>query len=173
MERFAFAIDLLQPRAADHILEIGCGTGLAASLLIPLLPKGKLHLIDRSASMINKVKAKLAPSGRNNIVTAEQAFFPDWKNKKSFDKIMAFNVSDCWGKNCLFFLSAMAGHLKSDGECWIFHQGPPGSGSRLNKTISDKLQQLASQAGLVIFCAEEGKMPPSPVLAIGMKPLVV
>jgi len=161
MERFAYAIACLAPHPADHILEIGCGTGQAAVLLHPLIPQGELYLIDRSDVMLKKAAKKLPAS-----VLKERADFPDWKSRKKFDKIFAFNVSDSWGNTGTAFLRAIAAHLAADGQCWLFHQGPPGSVERLNKEIRIKLKELATGSGLVMKHAEEKMIHPSPVLAV-------
>lgn len=161
MERFAYAIACMAPQPTDHILEIGCGTGQAALLLLPLIRQGELRLIDRSDVMLEKAAKKLPAS-----VLTERADFPDWKSRKKFDKIFAFNVSDSWGNTGAVFLRAIATHLAADGQCWLFHQGPPGSGERLNKEIRARLKELAAGSGLVMKHAEEKMIQPSPVLAV-------
>lgn len=161
MERFTYAITCMAPQPSDHMLEIGCGTGQAAVLLFPLIQQGKLYLIDRSASMLKKAAEKLPAS-----VVTERADFPDWKGRKKFDKIFAFNVSDSWGKTGAAFLRSISLHLAANGQYWVFHQGPPGSGSGRNRQIVQKLKESVPGSGLLMIHTEEKAIVPSPVLAV-------
>ena len=51
-KRFVWAVDTLEVRPADHLLEVGCGTGVAVSLVWERLTTGTITAIDRSPKMI-------------------------------------------------------------------------------------------------------------------------
>lgn len=52
-ERFVWAVETLELEPADNILEIGCGHGVAVSLIWERLgPGGRITAIDRSQKMI-------------------------------------------------------------------------------------------------------------------------
>ena len=50
--RLRRVVDELAIRPDDRVLEIGCGHGVAATMVCELLGSGRLTAIDRSASMI-------------------------------------------------------------------------------------------------------------------------
>jgi SAM-dependent methyltransferase len=51
-ERFVWAVDILAVRPADRLLEVGCGHGVAVSLVSEGLTTGTITAIDRSPKMI-------------------------------------------------------------------------------------------------------------------------
>src|SRR5690606_42034162 len=58
-DRISWAVDVLGVKTDERILEVGCGTGVAVSLIAPLLTTGVITRIARSA------KAIAAARGRN------------------------------------------------------------------------------------------------------------
>src|SRR3954466_15756660 len=57
-ERFVWAIDTLGVRPADRLLEIGCGHGVAVSLVCERLTTGAIVAIDRSPRMIEMARRR-------------------------------------------------------------------------------------------------------------------
>ena len=53
-ERLTWAVEMLAVEPADQVLEIGCGTGVALSLLCERIDGGGVTAIDRSAVMVRR-----------------------------------------------------------------------------------------------------------------------
>jgi ubiquinone/menaquinone biosynthesis C-methylase UbiE len=60
--RLQAVVDQLAIRADDRILEIGCGHGVAATMVCERLDGGRLTAIDRSAKMIEAAERRNAES---------------------------------------------------------------------------------------------------------------
>src|SRR3954449_1493654 len=96
-ERFVWAVDTLEVDSADSLLEVGCGQGVAVSLVCERLTTGTITAIDRSPRMIEMATRRNrehVDAGRAALeaVPLEAA---DLDNRR-FDKVFAFNVAPFW-----------------------------------------------------------------------------
>jgi hypothetical protein len=57
-ERFVWAVDTLGVRPAERLFEVGCGHGVAVSLVCERLTTGTITAIDRSSSMMRPFKSR-------------------------------------------------------------------------------------------------------------------
>lgn len=93
-ERLAWAVDTLAIEPADRVLEVGCGHGVAASLVCERLGSGRLTAIDRSHTMIAMAarrNRKHISSGRAifETVSIEEASFAE----EQFNKVFGVHVA--------------------------------------------------------------------------------
>lgn len=92
-DRLQRLVDRLRLRPTDDVLEIGCGHGVAASLICDQLTDGRYLATDRSAKMIAAAKKRNAEhvkSGRAEFVVGD---FEDTDfGTRRFDKILAVRV---------------------------------------------------------------------------------
>jgi cyclopropane fatty-acyl-phospholipid synthase-like methyltransferase len=109
----------------DHVLEIGCGRGVAASLVCDRLTNGSLVAIDRSVPMV-----RLAERRNLDSVQAGKAVFLATPlnsadlNGKRFDKIFAVNVNLFWVRSSVQELELVRRSLKRDGAMYLFYEPP-------------------------------------------------
>jgi SAM-dependent methyltransferase len=96
-DRLTWAVQQLAPRPDDAVLEIGCGTGVAATLVCERLRYGQLTAIDRSASMVaaarrrNRAHLQAGRAVIRRLALAEADFA-----RASFDRALAVNVNLFW-----------------------------------------------------------------------------
>src|SRR4051794_37773738 len=119
-ERFVWAVDTLALDPADRVLEVGCGHGVAVSLVCERLTSGRITASDRSKKMIEMAARRnrdQVAAGRGELKTAalEQADLGDGR----FDKVLAFNVAPLWlqPKEAL---GVVRRHLAADGAVYLF-----------------------------------------------------
>src|SRR3954451_23136659 len=119
-ERFVWAVDTLALDPAGRVLEVGCGHGVAVSLVCERLTSGQITAIDRSPKMIEMATRRNREhiaAGRAVLKTAalEQANL----GNERFDTVFAFNVAPFWlePKNALGIVRR---HLVPDGAFYLF-----------------------------------------------------
>jgi ubiquinone/menaquinone biosynthesis C-methylase UbiE len=142
-ERFVWALDTLAPDPADRVLEVGCGHGVAVSLVCERLTSGRITAIDRSKKMIETAARRNREHiarGRAVLKTAalEQADFGD----ERFDKVFAFNVAPFWHQP-KEALAIVRRHLAPDGAVYLFWDArhtQPGPARDLADQLSKRMR---------------------------------
>jgi SAM-dependent methyltransferase len=141
-ERFVWAVDTLAVRPSDRLLEVGCGHGVAVSLVCERLTTGTITAIDRSPRMI-----AMATRRNREHVEAGRALLEavalddvDFGNRR-FDKIFAFNVAPFWlGPEAA--LGVVRKHLARDGAFYLFWDArhtPPGRSPDLANQLGERV----------------------------------
>ena len=92
-ERLVWAVERLEVQPADRLLEIGCGHGVAVSLVCERLDGGSILAIDRSPTMIEaetRQNADHVAAGRASfqVASLQRADLGDAR----FDKVFAIHV---------------------------------------------------------------------------------
>jgi ubiquinone/menaquinone biosynthesis C-methylase UbiE len=91
--RLRAVVERLNIRPDDRVLEIGCGHGVAATLVCERLEGGHLTAVDRSAKMIQAAtrrNAAYVEAGRAEFLTADLADLD--LGDRRFDKVFAVRV---------------------------------------------------------------------------------
>ena len=134
-ERIRWAVDVLAPGPDEHLLEIGCGSGVAVALVCERLTGGRIVAIDRSATAIARAARRNADNiatGRAVLRTAalEQltpADLPDAGAR--FDKAFAMNVNLFWTRSPARELDLLRTLLAPGAALYLFYGygSPPGA----------------------------------------------
>lgn len=160
--RIAWAVDILDIRPSDQVLEIGCGRGVAASLVCERLGRGRFVAIDRAKTMIEAAKKRNRAhleSGKAQFLTVPLA---DADLGRRFSKTFAINVNLFWidpSKE----LPVIPGLLRPNGALYLFYQPPrPGQLGKLKERLSRNLES----GGLVIRRWVSGAGAPAGTLGV-------
>jgi ubiquinone/menaquinone biosynthesis C-methylase UbiE len=92
-ERLRAIVEELQIRPGDRVLEIGCGHGVAATLVCERLESGRLTAVDRSPKMIEAAarrNARHVEAGRAEFLVGELERLE--LGERRFDKVFAVRV---------------------------------------------------------------------------------
>ena len=124
-ERIRWAVEILAVEPGDRLLEIGGGPGVAASIVCAYLDRGRLLLIDRSATAVERTRRRNpehAASGRLALETVDLAAFDPGKAR--FDKVFAVNVNVFWTTPATEELACIRKALDPDGRLCLFYGTP-------------------------------------------------
>jgi cyclopropane fatty-acyl-phospholipid synthase-like methyltransferase len=124
-ERLRWAARVLDVAPGDQILEIGCGPGVAVSLVCGQLVGGSITAIDRSATAIKRAAERNAghiASGKAALRQADLAALT--LPGQRFNKIFAVNVNLFWARPADAEWQAVKDHLRDDGVLHLFYDTP-------------------------------------------------
>jgi cyclopropane fatty-acyl-phospholipid synthase-like methyltransferase len=165
--RTAWAVAQLDLAANDRILEIGCGSGIAVSLMCEHLHRGHVTAIDRSATAIRRATQRNETHIGTGRATFHQVDLADyWPTatrirKSHFDKIVAINVSLFWAQPAaLELLVARRMLTRGTGLHLVYQTAHLDRATRLAEATSDVLARHG-------FAAQVAIDPNSPLVHIG------
>lgn len=165
-ERFNWAVEMLHVDPDDRILEIGCGHGIAVSLIAPQLKKGFITAIDSSPAMIGKA-VKKNDGLKASFISGSLAEAPI--RDRQFDKIFAFNVN-VFHKDAEKELDLIREYLAPLGALYIFHQPPPTDDIGITKSFADRISGELQKNGFLIKDVLYKRISPSPCVCIISQP---
>jgi cyclopropane fatty-acyl-phospholipid synthase-like methyltransferase len=122
-ERLVWAVDTLAVQHGDRLLEIGCGHGVAVSLVCEKLDGGHIIAIDRSHTMIEMATKRNAAHVAEGVasfqaVALHQADLRDAR----FDKIFAIHVPVFARGEPARELEIVRDHLAPGGHLYLVYQ---------------------------------------------------
>ena len=158
-ERIRWAIDLLAPGPDEHLLEIGCGPGMAVALVSERLAGGRIVAIDRSATAIARATRRNAQhlaTGRAVLRAAalEQLTPADLPGARTrFDKVFAMNVNLFWTRSPARELDLVRTLLAPGAALYLFYGygSQPGAPAapRVPGTLVERLAEGGFTAGTI------------------------
>lgn len=125
-ERCRWAVDVLEPKAGDNILEVGCGRGFTAHLISSISNRITITALDRSAKMIAQCRKRQTAENLQFIHIELNKFD---LISKSFNKLFVFNMNVFW-MDPREELKKIKELLAPGGKFYLFHQPPPGHNAK-------------------------------------------
>ena len=159
-ERLRWMGDVLDPQPADAVLELGCGNGALAALLLPRLPRGSYLGLDRSPSAI------AASVWRNSDAVASGAAgfrvvdIAKAEPERRYDRIVAVNLNLFWTGDAPE-LTRMRGWLAPRGRLYLAFQ-PPAADALAR--IEAALRTNLARQGYTVAEVRRAPMQPAPAL---------
>lgn len=165
-----WAIEQLAPSEADQVLEVGCGHGVAVSLVCERLTKGSVTGLDRSAKMIEIASRRNAhgmAAGKVNFI--HSSFEQSGLDRPEFDRIFAFHVAAFW-KQPAVTLPLVRTLLRPGGELWLFNQLPGWGQSTDAAAFALELKDALAGQGFESDQPVFGKLDSGTALCIRARP---
>jgi SAM-dependent methyltransferase len=168
-ERFVWAVETLALGPADRVLEVGCGHGVAVSLVCEKLTSGRITAIDRSKKMIEMAERRNrehVAAGRAVLQTAalETADLAD----ERFDKVFAFNVAPFWLQP-KESLETVRRHLAPDGAFYLFWDARHTPSGRA-RDLADRLTERIRLAEFTVSDVLVKDLRPVPAVCVIGRP---
>jgi SAM-dependent methyltransferase len=130
-DRIVWAVDQLDLTPTDRVLEVGCGPGVAAARVADRVVHGSVLAIDRSATAIERARARNAGHLDAGRLVLEQVTLADLRTDRVFDVAFGVNVNLFWTGPADAECRVLTDILAPGGTVHLFYDspGPPGSSS--------------------------------------------
>jgi SAM-dependent methyltransferase len=162
-ERLVWAVETLDLDPGDSVLEIGCGHGVAVSLVCERLgPGGRITAIDRSQKMVAAARRRNRLHVESGRAVLEAVALEDARlGARRFQKVFAFNVAP-FGLEPNDALEVVREHLAPGGAVYVFWDARGQTASRLGERLSARLLQ----GGFAIDRVLLKKLKPVPAVCV-------
>jgi SAM-dependent methyltransferase len=137
-------VRLLDPGPAERVLEVGCGSGVAAGLVCARLTTGCLLAVDRSATAIARTSTRNAAHLASGRLTTRRAALAEL-DLSDFDAAFAIDVNLFWTTPTGPGLGVLVRALRPGGRLLVcYGSDGPTTGERVTTPIA----QAMTEAGL-------------------------
>ncbi len=155
--RIRWAVDLMDVKPNDHVLEIGCGPGAGAALICERLQTGKLFAIDRSESGVDRTKRRCHEYVESGRLTVRQIDLATLRVPvKRLHKVFAFNVNLFWVRECADEVALLHERVLPGGAVYLFYEA---NRSELVPNIVQKASAALQKGGFRVSVVDQ-KAPP-------------
>ncbi len=155
--RIRWAVDLMEVRPGDHILEIGCGPGAGAELICSRLESGKLFAIDRSESGVDRTRRRCKRYIDAGRLTVRQIDLATLRVPvKRLHKVFAFNVNLFWVRDCAAEVALLHERVLPGGTVNLFYDA-----TRRDQvpTVIEKASAALAGGGFRVSTVQQGAPP--------------
>jgi len=169
--RSRWAVDLLDVQSTDHVIELGCGPGVAVAALAGRATRGVVVGVDHSEVMIGQARRRnrvAVAAGRVRLVhtPVEQLHTTDGP----FDAALAVNTVGFW-TDPVARLRHISRMLRPGGRIALVSQPRcPGATAATSTAAGDELAALATEAGFADLRVETLDLDPPAVCVLAANP---
>ena len=155
--RIRWAVDLMDVKPDDQVLEIGCGPGAGAEAICARLETGRLFAIDRSESGVDRTKRRNAKHVEAGRLTVRQIDLATLRVPvKKLNKVFAFNVNLFWVRQCADEVALLHERVVPGGAVYLFYEA---NRPELVPNIVRKTSAALTTGGFRVSVVEQ-KAPP-------------
>jgi ubiquinone/menaquinone biosynthesis C-methylase UbiE len=146
--RLRWAAELLDPRPDHRLLEVGCGPGVLACLLCERLTAGVVVASDRSATAIERTRARCSEhvaSGR--LLLRQQALADLDLPDASVDTAFSVDVNVFWTDDAAAELVVLRRVLVPGGRLAVLYGSASPQGASLHERVLGPVAEAVRRAG--------------------------
>jgi SAM-dependent methyltransferase len=140
--RIVWAVELLDPRADDVVLEVGCGPGVAAELVCRRVVAGRVVAVDRSPVAVERTARRNAGAladGRLQVVRSSLAELQ--LPRGSVDRAFCVDVNLFWTGDAAADLTVLRDVLRPGGHLFVLYGHGPTGADRVCATVEAALRR--------------------------------
>jgi ubiquinone/menaquinone biosynthesis C-methylase UbiE len=167
IERSDWALQLLQLKPADRVLEIGFGPGVTIQKLAGIIRDGTVVGLDHSDVMLRQASRrnrKVISEGRVKLLLGSVSDLPPLPGP--LDKVLDINSFQFW-QDPQAALENLTREMRPGGVIALVHQPrKPGSDNEAATRAGEKFADLLTAAGFTEVRIEEKPMKPVSVVAV-------
>lgn len=166
-DRNHWTVNLLHIQPQDHILEIGCGPGLALEACLARVVDGLVVGLDHSQTMLEQARARNAPAVWDGRLQLRLGSLGELSHTNElFDKIFSVNVVQFLDDKATAF-NALYTRLRPRGILATTYM-PRGQNPNRTKALSmaDEVKPYMEQARFVRIRIEELLLKPVPAVCV-------
>ncbi len=154
--RVTWAVHTIDPRPGDHVLEAGCGPGVAADLICRRLTTGSMLAVDRSAVAVRRAAARNAGHLAAGRLRLEQAELGTLDVRPEFDVAFTLDVNVFWTRPDGPELAVLAGAVRPGGRVFVLYgAGGPTTGERVTGPIAAAMTRIGL-TGVRVLTGDDG-----------------
>lgn len=151
--RIRWAVDLMEVKPSDHVLEIGCGPGAGAEMICQHLETGRLFAIDRSESGVDRTKRRCRQYVESGRLTVRQIDLATLRVPvKRLNKVFAFNVNLFWVRACTDEVALLHERVVPGGAVYLFYEA---NRAELVPSIVRRASAALSEGGFRVSVVEQ------------------
>jgi len=170
VRRNRWAVELLEVKPSDRVIELGCGPGVAVAALASRATQGLVVAVDHSAVVIRQARRRNADAIKEGRVRLIHAPVEHLQADGPFDAALAVNTVGMWPEPTIR-LREIGRLLRRGGRIALVSQPRcPGATAATSAAAADRLAAQLSEAGFADIRVETLGLDPPAVCVLATRP---